>query len=478
MDFVGEKVASLGKGRFASVDCYRRASDKKLVAIKHYPQFVDFKTKILNELHILLNIKGKSPYILELIESVQNGQFLYFITEVYCGGPLSKHIQHSPNNKIDIHVVQLYMAELFSALHHLEQAKCLHRDIKSSNCILDHNGRLKLCDFGSAKLFNFSNAKSPFKTYTITGTAHCMAPEMVAIAASNSSFGQREPLFTYGYSHSIDYWACGVMLYELTAGHIPHWNRKVRSIVDSWPNEYAGYVALQGIMINRAVSTDIVPPDATTLMEEVNGSWYIDFIDKTYCSTNDNCNTSNVSNSALEPPPQPSNDVIICNSDNTLSVATPSSSSSKLIYEAIDLVRILLTIDPVLRYNKLLAIKNQKTIKLESDQYDENAINNSRTDACFIDNDMQLVGGDDDDVRVISWSSVVRFHPFFVDIDWTAIDAGSSNRYYRHNSGCTDSDDGLAASFDRRLGCMELLAEFDRPEDIISEADQSLFANF
>jgi len=65
--------------------------------------------------------------------------------------------------------------------------------------LIDDEGYVKLIDFGTAKFVKG-------RTYTIIGTPHYMAPEVI--------LGQ-------GYSFSADYWSLGVILYELVCYSLP-----------------------------------------------------------------------------------------------------------------------------------------------------------------------------------------------------------------------------------------------------------------
>jgi cGMP-dependent protein kinase len=78
------------------------------------------------------------------------------------------------------------------ALEHLAERRIVHRDLKPENTMVDEDGYPKIIDFGTAKL-----VKS--RTYTIIGTPHYMAPEI---------------LTGRGYNTSVDVWSLGAMLYE------------------------------------------------------------------------------------------------------------------------------------------------------------------------------------------------------------------------------------------------------------------------
>lgn len=77
-------------------------------------------------------------------------------------------------------------------MEYLHRKKILYRDIKPENIMIDEKGYLKLIDMGTAK--NLSSGDGISKTFTVIGTPHYMAPEM---------------LKNKGYSFNVDLWAIG-----------------------------------------------------------------------------------------------------------------------------------------------------------------------------------------------------------------------------------------------------------------------------
>jgi len=93
--------------------------------------------------------------------------------------------------------VKCLMVQLLRAIHHLHDNWILHRDLKSSNLLLSHNGILKVGDFGLAREYG-----SPLKLYTaIVVTLWYRAPELL--------LGAKQ------YSTHIDVWSIGCILGEL-----------------------------------------------------------------------------------------------------------------------------------------------------------------------------------------------------------------------------------------------------------------------
>jgi len=93
--------------------------------------------------------------------------------------------------------VKCLMVQLLSAIHHLHDNWILHRDLKSSNLLLSHNGILKVGDFGLAREYG-----SPLLAYTaIVVTLWYRAPELL--------------LGLKNYSTHIDVWSIGCIFGEL-----------------------------------------------------------------------------------------------------------------------------------------------------------------------------------------------------------------------------------------------------------------------
>jgi cGMP-dependent protein kinase len=81
----------------------------------------------------------------------------------------------------------------------LSERNIVHRDLKPENVMIDEMGYPKLIDFGTAKVVEG-------RTFTIVGTPHYMAPEVIS--------GK-------GYRLSADIWSIGIMLYEFMCGGVP-----------------------------------------------------------------------------------------------------------------------------------------------------------------------------------------------------------------------------------------------------------------
>ena len=101
--------------------------------------------------------------------------------------------------------IAIVMQQSLRGLHYLHMAKKIHRDIKSGNILLNHDGDCKLADFGvSAEL-----ATTMSKRKTVIGTPYWMAPEV---------------LQSQEYNGKADIWSLAITAIELAVGEPPHSN--------------------------------------------------------------------------------------------------------------------------------------------------------------------------------------------------------------------------------------------------------------
>jgi len=97
--------------------------------------------------------------------------------------------------------------QICDALQYAHGEGVVHRDIKPENILMDKRGRVKIADFGLAKLIGADAPANLTMTNMVMGTPHYMAPEQV-----------ENPK---GVDHRADIYAIGVVLYEMLTGELP-----------------------------------------------------------------------------------------------------------------------------------------------------------------------------------------------------------------------------------------------------------------
>lgn len=202
-----EVLGLVGSGGMGVVYKARQRELDRLVAVKILPPEVGqdpaFAERFAREARALAKLNH--PNIVAVHDFGQTDGLYYFVMEFVDGVNLRQMIQAGelkPQEALAI------VPQICDALQYAHDEGIVHRDIKPENVLLDTKGRVKIADFGLAKLLGRSPTDFTLTgTQQVMGTPHYMAPEQM-----------EKPLEV---DHRADIYSLGVVFYEMLTGELP-----------------------------------------------------------------------------------------------------------------------------------------------------------------------------------------------------------------------------------------------------------------
>ncbi|KAL1967895.1 hypothetical protein VTN77DRAFT_2312 [Rasamsonia byssochlamydoides] len=197
-------LAVLGKGNFGKVMLAETKTTKKLYAIKVLKKEFIIEndevesTKSEKRVFLIAN-KERHPFLLNLHACFQTETRVYFVMEYISGGDLMLHIQRG---QFGLKRAQFYAAEVCLALKYFHENGVIYRDLKLDNILLTLDGHIKIADYGLCKEEMWYGCT----TSTFCGTPEFMAPEI---------------LLDKKYGRAVDWWAFGVLIYQMLLQQSP-----------------------------------------------------------------------------------------------------------------------------------------------------------------------------------------------------------------------------------------------------------------
>ena len=203
-----EILELLGQGGMGAVYKARQKQLDRVVALKILPPEVGqdkaFTERFMREARSMAKLNN--PRIVSVFDFGQTKEDLYYFIMEFVDGTDLRHVIQagglSPQDALAL------VPQICEALQFAHEEGIVHRDIKPENILIDKKGRVKISDFGLAKLLD-----KPATANTLTaaghtmGTPHYMAPEQIEGA--------------HEVDHRADIYSLGVVFYEMLTGQLP-----------------------------------------------------------------------------------------------------------------------------------------------------------------------------------------------------------------------------------------------------------------
>lgn len=197
----------IGSGGMGAVFKARQPALDRIVALKVLPAGrdarLDFEERFNREARALARLSH--PHIVTVHEFGRAGDLHYFLMEFVDGSnlrQLEKAGRLSPRESLQI------IPQICDALQYAHDQGVVHRDIKPENVLVDRRGRVKIADFGLARILGVDRDNTRLTAEgQVMGTPHYMAPEQL-----------ERPL---SVDHRADIYSLGVVIYEMLTGDLP-----------------------------------------------------------------------------------------------------------------------------------------------------------------------------------------------------------------------------------------------------------------
>lgn len=202
-----EILELLGQGGMGVVYKARQKGLDRLVALKILPPAdalsADFVARFTREAQSLAKLTH--PNIVAIYEFGESGGLYFFSMEFVDGVNLRALLS---DKKLTSEQALAIVPKVCDALTYAHEEGVVHRDIKPENILLDKKGRVKIADFGLAKLLRRESLDLTLTaTGVMLGTLRYMAPEQMDKPET--------------VDHRADIYSLGVVIYEMLTGDVP-----------------------------------------------------------------------------------------------------------------------------------------------------------------------------------------------------------------------------------------------------------------
>ncbi|KAK8845792.1 hypothetical protein M9Y10_020713 [Tritrichomonas musculus] len=196
----------LGRGKFATVYRVTVQGSSKVYAMKIISKkFASSQGKLfLKDLknEFIIQKKLNHPNIVRLKEYFSD-EINYYVVLEYCPGKsIREYLKRSEKGYLSEPETRKILRDVIRGLVFLHSSNVIHHDLKIENFVIGLKGRVKIADFGLARILENEDDKQ----FLVAGTTYYLAPEII----------QKEP-----HSYEVDIWAMGVAAFIMLTGKPP-----------------------------------------------------------------------------------------------------------------------------------------------------------------------------------------------------------------------------------------------------------------
>jgi serine/threonine-protein kinase len=208
--------AELGSGSMGAVYLARHLPQHTTVAIKvlldSLASDVSFITRFIREARIISTLDH--PNIVRVYDAGRQGEHIYFVMEYFPGSTAGQMLRERKRLPLETVVeIAIQTADALAYAH--REGRLVHRDIKPDNLLVNERLRVKVLDFGLARI---EGTRSITVAGTVVGSLYYVAPEQ---------------LLGHTLDGRADVYALGVTMYEMLTGQRPYRGQTLTEMSDA-----------------------------------------------------------------------------------------------------------------------------------------------------------------------------------------------------------------------------------------------------